>query len=94
MRLTDIFPFLPLALAVSPNIQVSGNTCTVVPLGGEKDDSPNIRTAFKMCGSQSTIVLDGTYTVGTVLVTTGLDNVRIEFTGSCTCTVPELGLPR
>ncbi|KIM64371.1 glycoside hydrolase family 28 protein [Scleroderma citrinum Foug A] len=82
MCLANILPFLPLALALSPNIQVSGNTCTVAPLGGGKDDGPNIRTAFQMCGSRSTIVLDGTYTIGTVLVTTGLDNVRIKFTGS------------
>ena len=82
MRLVNIISFLSFAFALSSNIQVSDSTCTVIPLGGEKDDGPNILAAFQTCGLRSKIVLDGAYTVGTVLVTTELENVHVEFKGS------------
>ncbi|KAH7925795.1 glycoside hydrolase family 28 protein [Leucogyrophana mollusca] len=81
MRIPALLALLPLAFAASPNVQVEGSTCKVIPLGGGQDDGPNILSAFAQCGTDGTIVLDRYYVVNTVLVTTGLKNVGIELSG-------------
>ena len=59
-------------------------TCRVEPLGGGQDDGPTINEAFKDCSSNSRIILDSFYSVDTLLLTTGLKNVDIELSGTCT----------
>ncbi|KAG8852227.1 hypothetical protein FRB96_008873 [Tulasnella sp. 330] len=56
-------------------------TCSVKALGGGKDDAPNILAAFEKCKEDAIIVLDGSYTVGTLLKAT-LKNVEISLTGT------------
>ncbi|EGN97569.1 glycoside hydrolase family 28 protein [Serpula lacrymans var. lacrymans S7.3] len=80
--LSALLALLPLAYASNANVQVNGNVCTVVPLGGGQDDGPNVLSAFSQCGDGGTIVLDSYYVVGTVLVTTGLKDVNIELSGT------------
>ncbi|KAL4072085.1 pectin lyase fold/virulence factor [Scleroderma citrinum] len=82
MCAANVVSFLPLAYALSPDVKVSGDMCTVIPLGCGKDDGPNILAAFQWCRTQGKIVLDGEYTIGSVLVTTELKCVHVEFTGS------------
>jgi len=57
-------------------------TCTVKPLGGGQDDGPNILAAFKRCAKKGRVTLDKYYVVDTLLLTTGLDDVEIELTGT------------
>ncbi|THH32774.1 hypothetical protein EUX98_g1418 [Antrodiella citrinella] len=66
-----------LVAAVSARI-----SCTVKPLGGGQDDGPNILAAFKRCAKEGRVTLDKYYVVDTLLLTTGLDDVEIEFTGT------------
>ncbi|KIL00164.1 glycoside hydrolase family 28 protein [Paxillus rubicundulus Ve08.2h10] len=85
MRFSTLLGLLPAVIAASPSlspqVKVAKNTCTVVSLGGGQDDGPNILYAFETCRSGGTIVLDQSYVVNTVLVTSGLKNVRIELSG-------------
>lgn len=78
MRFASLLALLPVALAAS-HVKVDGSTCTVTPIGGGQDDGPNIIRAFDACKSGGTIVLDRYYVVNTVLVITGLQDVKIEF---------------
>ncbi|KAN0078074.1 polygalacturonase [Tylopilus felleus] len=78
MWFTSLLALLPVALAAS-HVKVDGSTCTVTPIGGGQDDGPNIIRAFDACKSGGTIVLDRYYVVNTVLVITGLQDVKIEF---------------
>jgi galacturan 1,4-alpha-galacturonidase len=56
-----------------------GSTCTVQPSVGVIDDAIAIREAFEACKTDSKIVfISETYNISSVLVTTGLRNVRIE----------------
>jgi hypothetical protein len=55
-------------------------TCEVA--GGTSDDGPAIKAALAICNNGGTILLDKTYTIGTVLETTTLSNVAIELTGT------------
>jgi len=57
--------------------------CTVTGLGGGRDDGPNILAAFKKCGTFGKIKLHGYYSVDTLLLTTGLDDVEIDLKGTC-----------
>lgn len=50
--------------------------------GGTSDDSAAIKTALKACNNGGTVVLDKTYTVGSLLQTTDLSNIAIELTGT------------
>ena len=81
MRFLSLLPLLTLALAADPHVKVDGKTCTVIPIGGGQDDGPNIIYAFDACKSGGTVVLDKYYVVNTVLVITGLQDVRIRFSG-------------
>jgi len=57
-------------------------TCNVPALGGGQDDGPAILSAFKKCSKNSVINLDKYYVVDTLLLTTGLDNVEINLSGT------------
>lgn len=57
-------------------------TCKVAHLGGGQDDGPAIMAAFKRCAKNGRVTLDKYYSVNSVLLTTGLDDVEIEFTGT------------
>lgn len=56
-------------------------TCKVASSVGGKDAGPSILNAFKECGKGGKIVLDGYYSVDTVLLTAG-ENVEIELSGT------------
>ena len=73
---------LPLAFAAAnPHVKVHHGHCTVKPVGGGQDDGPNTIHAFDACKSGGTIVLDQYYVVNTVLVITGLQDVKIKLSG-------------
>ncbi|GJC88930.1 putative exopolygalacturonase X [Colletotrichum liriopes] len=55
-------------------------TCQVP--GGTSDDSPAILAALKQCNNGGTVVLDKTYTIGSVLQTESLSNVAIQLSGT------------
>ena len=59
---------------------VAAVTCEVP--GGASDDSPAIAAALASCNNGGTVILDKTYTIGTVLQTNNLNNVAIELTGT------------
>lgn len=59
-------------------------SCKVKPLGGGQDDGPNILAAFKRCAKKGRVTLDKYYVVDTLLMTTGLDDVEIELSGTGT----------
>ncbi|KAH6612125.1 pectin lyase fold/virulence factor [Boeremia exigua] len=50
--------------------------------GGTNDDSAAIKAALTSCNNGGTVVLDKTYTIGSLLQTTDLHNVAIELTGT------------
>ncbi|KUJ12430.1 glycoside hydrolase family 28 protein [Mollisia scopiformis] len=54
-------------------------TCQVA--GGTSDDAPAISAALSSCNNGGTVVLDKTYTIGTVLQAMALNNVAIELSG-------------
>lgn len=56
--------------------------CRVTPLGGGQDDGPTINSVFSECASEATIVLDGYYSVNTLLLTEGLNHVDILLSGT------------
>ncbi|KAJ6532763.1 glycoside hydrolase family 28 protein [Mycena vulgaris] len=59
------------------------HTCTVHPSGNFTDDSPAIVDAFSLCGQGGTIVfLNETYWIEKVMNTTGLNDVRIDLSGT------------
>ncbi|WYZ36351.1 hypothetical protein EsH8_XIII_000003 [Colletotrichum jinshuiense] len=55
-------------------------TCQVA--GGTSDDSPAILAALKQCNNGGTVVLDKTYTIGSVLQTESLSNIAIQLSGT------------
>jgi galacturan 1,4-alpha-galacturonidase len=58
-------------------------TCTVKPSLNGSDDAPAILKAFDSCGKNGRIVfINETYTVNTVMNTTGLENVEIDLYGT------------
>lgn len=71
LKLLSILASATMALAL---------TCEVA--GGTSDDGPAIAAALSSCNNGGTVVLDKTYTIGTVLQTTALNNVGIELTGT------------
>jgi len=72
----------------SPTSAQSGITCTVTPAANGADSAAVIRKAFKSCGrakagQRNRIVFKNTtYTIGSVLETTNLQNVDIELHGT------------
>ncbi|KAK8870023.1 hypothetical protein IAR55_000593 [Kwoniella newhampshirensis] len=67
--------------STNPYVTVDGSTCTVKPMGGGRDDGPNLLYAFQLCGSYALIDLPGYYTVNTVL-NTYLHNVEVRLSGA------------
>lgn len=50
--------------------------------GGTTDDSAAIKAALETCNNGGTVVLDKTYTIGSLLETTDLSNIAIELSGT------------
>lgn len=69
-----------LIAALSCACSVLALTCNVA--GGTSDDGPAIAAALSSCDNGGTVVLDKTYTIGSVLQTTSLNNVAIDLTGT------------
>jgi hypothetical protein len=58
-----------------------GSTCTVTPLGSG-DDTPQIKSAFQQCATNSHIIFqEGTYNIRQVMEFTNLKNVTIDILG-------------
>ena len=74
-RIHRILALLGLAIRAARAV-----TCEVA--GGTSDDGPAIKAALATCNNGGTVLLDKTYTIGTVLETTSLSNVAIELTGT------------
>lgn len=73
---------LILSLATLASVATARLTCTVKNLGGGQDDGPNILAAFQRCAKNGKVTLDKYYVVDTLLLTTGLDDVEIELSGT------------
>ena len=56
--------------------------CAVKPLGGGRDDGPSINAAFEKCSSNAAIILDGYYSVNTLLLAQNLSHVDIVLSGT------------
>lgn len=67
-------------IAVSIATAAYAAVCGVT--GGTSDDSAAIKAALASCNNGGTVVLDKTYTIGSLLQTTDLSNVAIELTGT------------
>ena len=69
--------------------------CAVKPLGGGRDDGPGINAAFEKCSSNAAIILDGYYSVNTLLLAQNLSHVDIVLSGTgkhestSTCTIAD-----
>jgi hypothetical protein len=74
--------FIPRLLTLISIAITSTNAATCEVAGGTSDDSAGIKAALASCNNGGTVVLDKTYTIGTVLQTTDLGNVAIELTGT------------
>ncbi|MCJ1313533.1 hypothetical protein MMC25_007212 [Agyrium rufum] len=59
---------------------VAALTCEVP--SGTSDDAPAIAAALSQCNNGGTVVLDKTYTIGTLLKTTSLNNIAIQLSGT------------
>ncbi|KIP03359.1 glycoside hydrolase family 28 protein [Phlebiopsis gigantea 11061_1 CR5-6] len=57
-------------------------TCTVPHVGAGHDDGPAINAAFQRCAKSGRVVLDQYYSVDSLLLTTGLDDVEVELSGT------------
>ncbi|PYH41481.1 putative extracellular exo-polygalacturonase [Aspergillus saccharolyticus JOP 1030-1] len=73
------------ALSCASNVEKKGNVCTVKANGHQKDDVPNLLTAFKECGNGGTIIFpeDQSYWIAQRLNPV-LNNVAIEWRGKWT----------
>jgi galacturan 1,4-alpha-galacturonidase len=78
---TQSFRALVAAIALA-SPALTALTCKVKALGGGQDDGPNILAAFERCGKNGRITLDEYYVVDTLLLTTGLENVEIDLSGT------------
>lgn len=56
--------------------------CAVKPLGGGRDDGPSINAAFEKCSENAAIILDGYYSVNTLLLAQNLRHVDIVLSGT------------
>jgi len=89
LRLISVFFFIANTSATS--IHVPRATCTITPSLNGSDDAPAILSAFKKCGKDGTIVFQNhTYTINSIMNTTGLSNVNIEIHG--TLLVPQISV--
>lgn len=67
----------------NPTVLTSRATCTVQPSLNGTDDAPAILSAFKTCGKDGTVVfLNHTYTINSIMNTTGLSNCNIDIYGT------------
>jgi len=57
-------------------------SCVVNGLGAGGDDGPNILAAFQQCNNGGRVVLADYYSVDTLLLATGLNNIEIELSGT------------
>jgi hypothetical protein len=57
-------------------------SCVVKGLGAGQDDGPQINAAFARCRKKGHITLAGYYSVDTLLFASGLDDVKIELSGT------------
>ena len=57
-------------------------SCVVNGLGAGQDDGPNILAAFEQCKKGGSVILADYYSVDTLLLVTGLDDVEIELSGT------------
>ena len=73
---------LSLLLATLCTVASARLTCKVPHLGGGRDDGPAINAAFERCASKGKVVLDKYYLVDSLLLTTGLDDVEVELSGT------------
>ena len=75
----QILSLFLLSLSVVASARLS---CKVPHLGGGRDDGPAINAAFKRCARNGKVVLNEYYLVDTLLLTTDLDDVEIELSGT------------
>ncbi|TGO61487.1 hypothetical protein BCON_0027g00260 [Botryotinia convoluta] len=67
----------------NPSALIPRATCTVQPSLNDTDDAPAILSAFKTCGKDGTVVfLNHTYTINSIMNTTGLSNCNIDIYGT------------
>ena len=92
-----LYPLSLLLLIASPSLVKSeehllveddddgSKSCTVLPYGDERNDVPNIREAFDICGKDGTIVFpeENNYWIAEKLHVT-LDNSKVEWRGEWT----------
>ncbi|KAG4033191.1 hypothetical protein MFRU_005g02040 [Monilinia fructicola] len=77
------FSFFLRSINGDPSLQVSRATCTIQPSLNGTDDAPAILSAFKTCGKDGTVVfLNHTYTINSIMNTTGLSNCNIDIHGT------------
>lgn len=69
-----------LSLTTFAVVASARQVCNVVH-GGD-DDGPAIIKAFQQCAKNGRVTLDKFYSVNSVLLTTGLDDVEIELSGT------------
>jgi galacturan 1,4-alpha-galacturonidase len=62
-------------------------SCVVKGLGGGQDDGPNILAAFQRCKNNGRVTLADYYSVDTLLMTTGLNDVEVELSGTRECSM-------
>lgn len=88
MRLPSLLSLLLLGGGALAELNVTGDTCTVTPLGSgtggkDPDDTPQILSAFQKCGRNGRVVLtEGLFHIGKVMKTTDFSNVTIEIHGT------------
>ncbi|PQE23316.1 alpha-L-rhamnosidase rgxB protein [Rutstroemia sp. NJR-2017a WRK4] len=81
--------FFFIANTSANTVHVPRATCTITPSLNGSDDAPAILSAFKTCGKGGTVVFQNhTYTINSIMNTTGLSNCNIEIHG--TLLVPEI----
>ncbi|KZL71780.1 glycoside hydrolase family 28 protein [Colletotrichum incanum] len=73
---------IPRTLIILLSILSSTTALTCQVPGGTSDDSPAILAALKQCNNGGTVVLDKTYTMGSVLQTDFLSNIAIQLSGT------------
>lgn len=70
-------------IKADPTILAPRATCTVQPNLAGGDDAPAIISALKTCGTDGTVVfLNHTYTINSIMNTTGLSNCNIDIHGT------------
>ncbi|PQE06018.1 alpha-L-rhamnosidase rgxB protein [Rutstroemia sp. NJR-2017a BBW] len=75
--------FFFIANTSANTVHVPRATCSIIPSLNGSDDAPAILSAFKTCGKGGTIVFQNhTYTINSIMNTTGLSNCNIEIHGT------------